>query len=506
MKWIESHGLQERFPFETKLNLLLHYLDSQEPDYHQAQIVLKSANRQESMQLVHRLLKVITVYHTRSFLITLFLEKERPFDDSAFTLRQELMGIQLLEYVAPKFFDRTQLFPLVSAPHLILEQWVMNVKLDAVEKGIEVLKDHLDTASEHPKEDSLSWDQFHSIVETYAAKALETSGVQVATKERIASLPLQFVIPLEVPSKSDWESNSVVVSCPLCNALFSLFCRRHHCRRCGRVVCSACSRNRLNVENYSVPVRVCAFCFEHLTKSRPRVRRESVVAEDVSNCSEIGWFFTTDLNQIKTIREEFVFECAPSISLCQAILALHRDDKRASVCVFGLSYTLLKVAIDAISASESEIDCNLVLRMSSTLVKSAKVRFAKITNEEGMGACEYFLQWTDLLQLLLQEKCHKLLPPDAFPNMIKTAGLKKAKLSGGAVDPNQIFHCLDKERKYIKILRDKLVMSEKWNLALNVSTKGGFETHSVWAAWAMAALKAGDFATARENFSKVRLS
>ena len=59
-------------------------------------------------------------------------------------------------------------------------------------------------------------------------------------------------------SARDSSDNASVASwnpdcpnCELCETKFTLFNRRHHCRVCGRVVCDACSENRLFVPGKS---------------------------------------------------------------------------------------------------------------------------------------------------------------------------------------------------------------------------------------------------------------
>lgn len=50
---------------------------------------------------------------------------------------------------------------------------------------------------------------------------------------------------------------------------FSKFNRRHHCRRCGRVVCGTCSQHNHVVEGYGRnPVRVCGVCHEYFFTNR----------------------------------------------------------------------------------------------------------------------------------------------------------------------------------------------------------------------------------------------
>ncbi|PKS06381.1 hypothetical protein jhhlp_007129 [Lomentospora prolificans] len=42
-----------------------------------------------------------------------------------------------------------------------------------------------------------------------------------------------------------WQPDSDVTICPICRTQFSFFVRKHHCRKCGRVVCNACSPHRI---------------------------------------------------------------------------------------------------------------------------------------------------------------------------------------------------------------------------------------------------------------------
>jgi len=44
-----------------------------------------------------------------------------------------------------------------------------------------------------------------------------------------------------------WQSDVEVVSCPVCRTQFNFWYRRHHCRKCGKVVCAACSQHRITI-------------------------------------------------------------------------------------------------------------------------------------------------------------------------------------------------------------------------------------------------------------------
>ena len=60
----------------------------------------------------------------------------------------------------------------------------------------------------------------------------------------------------------EWTHNSTE-QCERCATYFTLIKRRHHCRKCGAIICQACSSNELLLPGtpYKDPVRVCDGCF-----------------------------------------------------------------------------------------------------------------------------------------------------------------------------------------------------------------------------------------------------
>lgn len=50
----------------------------------------------------------------------------------------------------------------------------------------------------------------------------------------------QYVVPR-------WQPDNEVSECPICKRQFSFLFRRHHCRKCGRVVCNECSPHRITI-------------------------------------------------------------------------------------------------------------------------------------------------------------------------------------------------------------------------------------------------------------------
>ncbi|XP_052071932.1 FYVE, RhoGEF and PH domain-containing protein 6-like isoform X3 [Mytilus californianus] len=68
-----------------------------------------------------------------------------------------------------------------------------------------------------------------------------------------------FVLGSKAPI---WIPDARVTMCMLCTCEFSVAWRRHHCRSCGRVICSTCSDNRAPLEYLrNKPARVCNECF-----------------------------------------------------------------------------------------------------------------------------------------------------------------------------------------------------------------------------------------------------
>ena len=58
--------------------------------------------------------------------------------------------------------------------------------------------------------------------------------------------------------EDEWVADDVAHNCAVCTAEFGLTRWKHHCRICGRVVCDACSRERVTAEK----LRACTACIE----------------------------------------------------------------------------------------------------------------------------------------------------------------------------------------------------------------------------------------------------
>lgn len=71
----------------------------------------------------------------------------------------------------------------------------------------------------------------------------------------------------------DWELDDLADCCFICRKEFGVLKRKHHCRKCGRVVCDACSSYKAILPAYGIelPVRVDKKCYEELLRDKRRV-------------------------------------------------------------------------------------------------------------------------------------------------------------------------------------------------------------------------------------------
>ncbi|KAI5288076.1 hypothetical protein KEM54_005492 [Ascosphaera aggregata] len=73
-----------------------------------------------------------------------------------------------------------------------------------------------------------------SVPSTSASPLVQTQS------ERSSRMSSYYVPP-------PWQPDSDVSACPICHHEFSFWYRKHHCRKCGRVVCANCSPHRITI-------------------------------------------------------------------------------------------------------------------------------------------------------------------------------------------------------------------------------------------------------------------
>lgn len=101
-----------------------------------------------------------------------------------------------------------------------------------------------------------------------------------------------------------WESNDQALDCRRCHRWFNFITRRHHCRKCGQVICDRCSANRVLLPSHQIiqpphashldqeqcaqqPQRICDTCVDTVVCeiSRNTKRRASSIMSECPVCS-----------------------------------------------------------------------------------------------------------------------------------------------------------------------------------------------------------------------------
>lgn len=358
-------------------------------------------------------------------------------------LLNELRSLELLEYLTdfltanalqPSLYQQYRIslkifhqmneteqeinWPLFHTPLMIIEQYLMNSRHEAMSSILKSIKPILSdetckycyarrnstydakgssdpdfkiSLSENDfghKDHSLSIHCIDSLLKIYAAKALDfrvsephshsSNEILSHSMASLDSLCGSFVMPKVAPDRLHWIKDEDASHCMCCRrSAFTMFCRRHHCRRCGRVVCHVCSTKRIEIQELycDVLVRSCDDCYKQIQSNNQK--KSTNVAGPVNGkiSDEVAvWQFSGNTKHDSLLREEFCFEYAPSVSLCLSILQFYSSD---ADCVNFLLYHCQKFEslLRPIQPGfpNPEIDYALVTRMMHCLALAAKV-------------------------------------------------------------------------------------------------------------------------------------
>ncbi|KFO24196.1 zinc finger FYVE domain-containing protein 26 [Fukomys damarensis] len=414
---------------------------------------------------------------------------------------------------------------LTSNPLLMLEQLLMNMKVDWATVAVQTLHQLL-----AGQEIGFTMDDVDSLLSRYAGKALElpyplrekrsdsvihlqeivhqasdpeticrspsvefaatTPGVSSAHSPSLGerSFPysqplLEFVPPATPPARHQWVPDETESVCMVCHKEhFSMFNRRHHCRRCGRLVCSSCSSKKMVVEGCGEnPTRVCDQCYSYYNQDTPEENPGQPEAPDsskteslpysavvkVPKAAEVEWTLSLNKEENELVRSEFYYEQAPSASLCIAILNLHRDIVACGHQLIDHCCSLSK------GLTNPEVDAGLLTDIMKQLLFSAKMMFVKAGQSQDLALCDSYISKVDVLNILVAA-AYRHVP--SLDQILQPAAVTR--------------------------LRNQLLEAEYYQLGVEVSTKTGLDSTGAWHAWGMACLKAGNLTAAREKFSR----
>ncbi|XP_076317950.1 pleckstrin homology domain-containing family F member 2-like isoform X3 [Tachypleus tridentatus] len=103
----------------------------------------------------------------------------------------------------------------------------------------------------------------------YAATATEKSEWMAHITKCLEDLLKKTGKKQSTEHAAVWVPDADATTCMHCRkSQFSMINRRHHCRKCGAVVCGPCSNKKFLIPSQSdKPLRVCLACYDTLSKS-----------------------------------------------------------------------------------------------------------------------------------------------------------------------------------------------------------------------------------------------
>ncbi|XP_077113084.1 zinc finger FYVE domain-containing protein 26 isoform X2 [Ranitomeya variabilis] len=525
----EDWGVFYPIPMDLLINLyhehLLHLLGNKDTE-RSVQLLKRVEDHNLRLSITEQALQqnpgIFASHFLSEYLLAHFSDnlQEMPCNE----IRNIFLGSQVL--LALPELAHSDYEHLMSSPLLMVEQLLMNMKIEWVSVAIKTLQQLL-----IEPDFTFSVEDVDTLLSTYAGKALDIpfsfrekrtdsvsrvpeSSSQPADPEQVLlpspaeltnspyverfrlqspaghpdkvhrrnrSSP-EFIPPDKAPAKTQWIPDETEVTCMVCkNERFTMFNRRHHCRRCGRLVCSSCSMKKMVVEGCREnPARVCDQCHNYFFAEINKTEDEFVHTEAktagtlnlsevlrLSKAAEVQWWLTLTEAENKVERNEFYYEQAPSASLCSAILSLH---SKSDECGYQL---IERCCLLSKGLTNPEMDSRLLLDIMKNLLFSAKMIFVKAARSHDLALCDSYSSKVDLLKILVAASYQDI---PSLDEIVRPAAVVR--------------------------LRNQLLEAEYYNLAIEVSTKTGLDPSGVWHAWGMACLKSDNLSGAREKFSR----
>ncbi|KAJ2953249.1 hypothetical protein O0L34_g829 [Tuta absoluta] len=499
LEWADVHEVSENMKNLIVMNLLrqlFEYTNQATPD-----LVKELLSRLPTMQAMDLIQEEMSkVRNVEILQVCVDFISENSCDWKCF--ENIKIGLQIMMEIDTNL--RSAFWEIIEKPLLMIELFLMNAKLDVLTNIINKISPSL---KKDPTGDNLyyniksieslviSRNAVDALLRFYAEKALDMKNPRnrccTPPKPSNDSLMLSidsiniesatkpFVMPEQVPTKEQWAADYSTDRCMLCHtSIFSMIMRRHHCRRCGRLVCHVCSSHRMQVPTYpsGVKFRVCDDCYTQTMHKKSTSEQDAMMMSSTSDSAASGatcmdWCLSTNARKNEAVRTEFSYEFTPNVTLCLSIMKMHS---------INLDYPrfLLDRSDEIARELSSGGDARLLVRARRSLLLAAAELYCRTPQENGSGALR-------VAETGAEHAMRCLAHADAMATLVK----------------HQAQHLVPRQGAHPSQIVRSLLEAEKWELALEIATKSGLPRNSVLAAWGKACLKAGCFRLAREKFS-----
>ncbi|KAH9422529.1 Zinc finger FYVE domain-containing protein 26 [Dermatophagoides pteronyssinus] len=491
--WFDIHGF-ENDTADLLIELLI-YAYSEQNDYillkRLFQRFLDDPKSNNVIIITEKILNQTENLDLRIFLIDFLIQFHRKCGSYVMIDQYERhrLGIEMVRLLSRKI--QSDYLDLIPIPLLIVEQLLMNSEIESLDRIINQYK--LICADDLVEK----YAQKSVYIELYDSNSFDGSDMTIISSDSsmmMAGKNVQpFFIPQTIPSKDQWVSDQSKTHCMLCQIVrFGMINRRHHCRRCGRIVCNGCSSNAILIIeiNPNIPVRVCDDCFNWSTKIQTNRKistnsldqQQQQQSMSSNNCRTQWKLSIVDDTYNQNRRSEFSYESSPSVSLCLAILRLHSNKTKS--CKFIID-KICAPLIETISSRN--VDSTLLIEMIRSLLISTRVAFDdddhhsinnNNTNQSSSSSS------SDIEQL------NRYLDRLDVIRMLINANYGSKEMIGLVLNNN------------IQKLQEKLLEAERFELTIDIAKKYGYEYSSIWKSWALISLKYFHFAEARQKFGR----
>ncbi|KAK6621475.1 hypothetical protein RUM44_001282 [Polyplax serrata] len=204
LKWIGLPGVLTSIQPFIDSDFVLPFFENPSQEVELVNQLLDSLPGEKLRQIYNDVMFQLTSVSSISYLVQRALRV-----DQSPRYRLVEISLKFLFQLDPE--DQSLLVHLISSPLLIIEQLIMNMKLDALEKVLKIGRKITD-------EELLDQNEINKLIVSYAAKSVEFDFIKADKNYDMKSSFISttshgspdFMVPLEVPDKSQWVPDNMV--------------------------------------------------------------------------------------------------------------------------------------------------------------------------------------------------------------------------------------------------------------------------------------------------------